>query len=340
MPSLDRCARCVMPADGADITLCSSCSSEPRTRQAPQERLLESDFVRLLERNRGRGAYDCLVMCSGGKDSVAALWYMVNRFQARPLVFTFDQGFGNSGGVGNVRRAVARLGVDWVYFRSGYLREFFAEIVRSRAPVPMCPPCSLWYMQQTYQLAERHGIPLIITGWTRGQLDRPNAKQAVLREQEFPALAEATQSFIKRIRTTHPRYRDFPLTMAEVRRRHRRIMIVSPHWFLPHHESDYRSLVIRELGWEPVPDSWPAGSVNCRLNYLAAWLSMRDHGFTHHHIELSQLVRLGEITRMDALRLLRIDVQEEPARTMIPQVLEELGLGMEDLGGLEQPWLD
>ncbi|MFH1466527.1 MAG: hypothetical protein ABIO70_19235 [Pseudomonadota bacterium] len=328
-----------------DVTLddhgvCGHCKAHHRAPVQPgQAGLLESDFVRLLKRHRGRGAYDCLVMCSGGKDSVAALFFMVERFKARPLVFTFDQGFGNPEGLENVRRATSRLGVDWLYLRSEYMKGFFAEIVKTRAPVPMCPPCSLWYMQVTCELAARYDIPLLITGWTRGQLDHPSGKQAALREEQFPTIGAATQAFIRDLRRRAPRYESFPLSMEEIRRRHKKRMILSPHWFLPFQEAEYVDTLREHLGWQPVERSWPAFSTNCRLNYLAAWLSMRDYGFTHHHIEMSQLIRLGEVSRAEAVQALGIDINQEPARGEILRVLDELGLTLDDLGDLEQPWI-
>jgi hypothetical protein len=341
-----RCRTCVLSEKPPDVVLgadhrCGFCRAHDQASVRPGHAgLLESDFVRLLRRHAGKGAYDCLVMCSGGKDSTAALYYMVERFKARPLAFTFDQGFGNAEGLENVRRAVARLGVDWVYLRSDAMREMFAEIVRSRAPVPICPVCSLWYMQATYDLAARYDIPLLITGWTRGQLDTPSASgKAALREDVFPSITRATAAFLDRLRATNPRYRGFPGSIAEVRARHPKRVILSPHWFLPYQRDDYVATIMDAVGWRPVERSWPEFSVNCRLNYLAAWLSMRDWGFTHHHIELSQLVRIGEVTRDEALASLVIDIIREPARAEILRVLDELGCTLDDLGSLEQPWL-
>jgi hypothetical protein len=329
------CSVCVLPEHPPDVVLdergrCVPCAA---TRAAPASRdaLLETDFLRLAAKHRGRGRYDCMVMCSGGQDSMAALWYTVERFGLRPLVYTFDNGFGLPGGQENVRRAVERLGVDWYLYHSEWMHPLFAEIVRSKAKVPICPVCSLWYWQRAYKVAKDHDIGLIITGYTKGQLEAEGGKRE--RQQlSFPSLGAATRAFLTRLRREHPRYARFPATMQEARRGARGIDLLSPLWFLPVHKAEYGETIRRELGWRPVEGSWPPGSVNCRLNFLAAWLSMRDWGFTHHHIEEAEMVRLGEVTREEALDQLRIDLEDPPTRAIILDVLERLGCEPADLG--------
>ena len=91
-------------------------------------------------------------------------------------------------------------------------------------------------------------------------------------------------------------------------------------------------MIQRELGWQPVPGSWPPGSVNCSLNQLAAWLSIRHYGFSHHHIEEAARVRLGELSRQEALALLRLDLDDPETRGAVSASLTRLGCTWADLG--------
>jgi hypothetical protein len=342
-----RCRCCVLPSCEPDVRLdagglCNFCADWDRSRATVDRGapLLETDLLKILRRHKGKRRYDCMVMVSGGKDSVAALYYMAERFNCRVLAYTFDQGFGNAQGLENVRRAVDALGVDWIYSRSGFMKDLFAEVVRQRAPAPICPLCSLWYMRAVYDLAQRMDIRLLVTGWTNGQRSGAGGSKAgEQREEEFPSLTQATRDFVEALRAKYPHYRDFPMSMAEVRKGHPKVEILSPHWFLPYHVDDYRDLVVEKLGWRPVDGSWPPGSVNCELNFLAAWLSMKDHGFTHHHIEEAQRVRLGEVTRDEALHLLNIDIHDPATHASVDRVLDKLGCSWSDLGDLEQPWM-
>ena len=93
------CRKCVMPESKPWIRLnedgvCDICLQYAREKAAGAvEKNLESDFTNILALHRGRHEYDCLVMCSGGKDSTASLYYMKTRYKTKPLAFTFDHGF-------------------------------------------------------------------------------------------------------------------------------------------------------------------------------------------------------------------------------------------------------
>jgi hypothetical protein len=332
-----RCSRCVLPEHKPDIrldegNLCNVCAAVPKNSSVRRSaQFLESDLIRLLNKIRGKGRYDCLVMCSGGKDSTSALYFATKRYRLNALAFTFDHGFGNDAAIENVRTATKLLKVDWLFYQSTFMHEFFSELIRTRARVPICPPCSLWYMQVTYDLARRYEIPLIITGWTRGQMDLSAASGSPATESEFPSLSRATAEFINRLKKVNPRYKDFPVTMEAVMKRYKGIKVLSPHWFLQDDAADYTDLITKELSWKQVAHSYPANSTNCYLNFVSALISMKYYGFTHYHIEMSNLIRSGDLSRQEALSALEIDFEEEPARSLIEGVLEQLGCTWEDL---------
>ena len=120
------CATCVLPEIPPHITLGAdgSCNLCHEFRKQEKTALfLESDFIRILEKQRGKRRYDCLVMCSGGKDSTAALYFMKERYKVNPLAFTFDHGFETTEAIDNVRKAVDKLGVDFVFFKTVETRE-------------------------------------------------------------------------------------------------------------------------------------------------------------------------------------------------------------------------
>jgi len=330
------CKRCVLVESKPDIWLdergiCNLCLDFEKGKSSQQgnSKLLETDLIRTLNKYKGNGQYDCLVMCSGGKDSTSTLYYMVKKYRMRPLAFTFEHGFAPEEAVKNIKNAVDTLKVDWLFFKSDFMQDFFAEIIKTKAKVPICPPCSIWYMQLVHDVAKRYNIPLIIAGWTRGQFTRQeiltNDTGGSPPEPEFVSLAAATSDFIDRIRKKYPKYKDFPKTVNEVKKKYKGIMALSPHWFLQKDAREYTELIKRELHWEPIPISYPAGSTNCYLNNLGAYLSIKHYGFNHYHIEMSNLIRLGEISREEALKALEIDIDKEPMSSVISSVLNKLG---------------
>jgi len=304
----------VLPHSPPDITIddegvCSVCRADAPAAAAD---FVETDFVRMLDKYRGKGRHDCLVMCSGGKDSTAALYYMKRRYRMNPLAFTFDHGFETPEALANVQRAVEALGVDFLTFRTVEMRDLFRRIVDGGSRAVICHPCSMWYMQLTFDIAARFEIPLIIAGWTKGQAARPGVMTKCacnVDAPEYGSMGRATRDFLAGLKSD-PRFRDFPQSMEEVvaraRKRHKST-VLSPHWFLEAHPDEYVALIERELGWRAPELSYPKRSTNCLLNFLSVDRSMESFGFTHYHVEMSKLIRQGLMTRDEALGLLAID---------------------------------
>jgi len=341
-PERPVCVRCVLPHSPPDITLdadgvCSVCRrEEARRARGGEAPLLETDFLRLLQKYRGKTPHDCLVMCSGGKDSTAALYYMKRRYRMNPLAFMFDHGFEQKDAIDNVRRAVEALGVDLLFYRTDAVRGLFRRMVETGTKAVICHLCSIWYLTLTFEMAARFDIPLIIAGWTQGQSSRPGMMTKCacnVDAPEYQSMTVATREFLAGLRDD-PLYRDFPTTVEEVvaraRKRHHAV-VMSPHWFLEQAAEDYVAIIQRELGWRPPAESYPAGSTNCDMNFLSVWNSMRWHGYTHYHVEMARMVRQGLMSREEALRRLRINFGDEK----LQQVADRLGIRLReaDRGG-------
>jgi len=332
----DICQSCVLPRIPPHITLdsegvCNICREHQRLESTPI--YLESDFIRILDKKRGKHRYDCLVMCSGGKDSTAALYFMKERYKCNPLAFTFDHGFEQRDSLANVRRAVDKLGVDYVFFKTTYMKDMFKELIRSKSKAVICHPCSIWYMDLAYKMAKRFDAPFIIAGWTKGQ----SRKQEVLsscgcnvHDAEYKAMAAETQRFLDEELAGMPQYKDFPRTMESMlkraRKRHK-ATVLSPHWFLPYGPDDYVRIIKDKLDWDYTEVSYPRKSTNCLLNFISVHNSMRDYGYTHYHVEASKLVREGVMSRQEALENLDMAFSEE----LLAGILERLGLEVGDI---------
>jgi 7-cyano-7-deazaguanine synthase in queuosine biosynthesis len=323
LPSRRTCSRCVLPESPPDIVigddgLCSVCRLDALvTAPAGGERtLLETDFVRILLQHKGKHRYDCMVMCSGGKDSTASLWYMVKRYHLNVLAFTFDHGFETEEALANVKNAVERLGVDYLFYRSSYMNDLFAAMIQTRSKAVICHPCSIWYMGLAFDVAARYDIPLIIAGWTKGQSTRQEVMTRCacnIDAPEYQSMGKATKAFLESLKK-HPKYKDFPRSMEEVLERAKKkhkAMVLSPHWFFDSHPDEYVALISRELGWKVPVESYPARTTNCALNFLSSYLSLRYYGYTHYHVEASKMIRLGLLDREAALRDLEMDVSPE-----------------------------
>jgi hypothetical protein len=319
------CSRCVLPEAPPHIFfdengVCNVCVDHEANKKKPAVNaapLLESDLHKLLSKYRGKGSYDCMVMCSGGKDSTSSLYYMKKRYGMNPLAFMFDNGFEMPDAIDNVKRATDKLGVDLLFFKSHFMKDMFAKIVEKDSPVVICHPCSIWYMDLAYKTAERYEIGLIVAGWTKGQSTDQNLMSKCgcnINAPEFKAMGEATRDFFSSYLSKEPKYQNFPKSMEEVLIRAKargNTMVISPHWFLPFLQEDYVQVIQKEVGWKFPQLSYPGKSTNCALNFVSVETSMKHYGYTHYHVEMSKMIRIGAITREDALKDLEFRIKKD-----------------------------
>lgn len=312
------CSKCIMPENKPDIFLnesgvCNICISHENMKNFDNNKPLETDFLKIINKYKGKHKYDCLVMCSGGKDSTSSLYYMKKRYKLNPLAFTFDHGFETDEALENIKKAVEILDVDFLFFKSTFMKDMFSKILSSGSKAVICHPCSIWYMDLAFDIAARYDIPIIVAGWTKGQ----STKQEVMSKcgcnihaPEFKAMAIETKKFLEEELKDMPKYKDFPLSMEEVLKRankkHKSI-VVSPHWFLPFGQEIYVETIKKELGWKAPKLSYPEGSTNCYLNFISVYNSIKHFGYTHYHVEASKLIREGILTREEALSNLKIN---------------------------------
>lgn len=331
------CKKCVLPESRPDIWLneegiCNVCLEYEKIKQSIIDKPLETDFVKLLKMYKSRGEYDCLVMCSGGKDSTSALYYMKKRYKLNPLAFTFDHGFETEDAMENVRNAVEILGVDFLFFKTDFMKEMFAEIIKTQSKAVICHLCSIWYMDLTFKMATRFNIPIIIAGWTKGQ----STKQPLMsrcgcsiHQSEFHSMAKSTSDFLNNYMISNPKYKNFPKSMEEVLTRakmRQKCVVLSPHWFLPFDSEVYVEIIKKELKWKLPKLSYPGNSTNCYLNFISVYNAMKNYGYTHYHVEMSKLVREGLLTREEALKNLEVNFSKE----LLNSIASKLGYRFDD----------
>lgn len=318
------CKRCVLPESMSDITIdkegvCNICREFEKKPEGERESsLLETELTKVLSRYRGKGTYDCLVMISGGKDSTASLYYMKQRYKMNPLAVTFDHGFENEEAIENIKNAVNILGVDWFYYKTDYMKNIFQKAIVTKSNAPLCHICAIWYMKFVTDLAVRYRIPLIVAGWTKGQVSQGEQPAA-----EYRSMSKATERFIKEYLYTNKQYRDFPVSIHEALKQANRkfkIQLISPHWFLKWDYEGIKQILEKELKWKVPRLSYPAHSTNCLMNFVSVYLTLKQYGYTHYHIEMSSLIRKGELSREEALKMLEFKYDREFLNSILKKI--------------------
>lgn len=327
------CKRCIMPENKPDITLneegiCNLCTAHDMAKKFETVKPLESDLIKILSKIKGKHKYDCMVMCSGGKDSTSALYYMKKRYKLNVLAFTFDHGFETDEALENIHNAVEILGVDFLFFKSAFMKDMFAKIISGNAKAVICHPCSIWYMDLAFDVAARYEIPVIVAGWTKGQSNKQEIMSKCgcnVHTAEFKAMADNTRQFLDNEIKDMPQYKNFPRSMEEVlskAKKRFKTIVVSPHWFLPFGPEEYVKVIKEELKWKVPVLSYPSGSTNCSLNFMSVYYSMKHYGYTHYHVEASKLIREGLLLREDALKQLELSFDKK----ILYEIASKLGV--------------
>ena len=328
-----RCRRCALPETYPGVALddegtCGFCRRAPsRELRRSQRRSLRENFERLIDEVRGSGPYDLLMAYSGGKDSTFTLAWLRRTYGLEILALTVDNGFIPRQTLDNARRVVDRLGVELAILRprDDLLRPLFAATAERDIFAPstlgrassICTACISVVKMACLRRAIEGRIPMIGYGWSPGQAPLT----AALRRPTVPMLRQMQDVLLGPIRSVvgdraagwflQERHLADPAAIP---------FLVSPLAMVDYDEAAIFA-EIEALGWSR-PGGIDANSTNCRLNALANQVHRQRHGYHPYAFELAGLVRIGCLSREQALG--RLEQEEDPRA--VNMVLERLGL--------------
>lgn len=143
--------------------VCSVCRQIEK-KQTMDWAAKEQEFLQFVEPFRGKGAYDCIIPFSGGKDSTFQAYTLVTKFKLKPLIVSFDHGFYRPTHLNNVERTVKKLGVDFLKFKSDWqtVKKLMKESLIRKGDIMWHSHCGIYAYPM--QVALKHKIPLIIWG--------------------------------------------------------------------------------------------------------------------------------------------------------------------------------
>ncbi len=327
------CATCVLPASYPgirfdDAGICNFCRDQiiEKTEADTVARAI-GECRELIERVRGTAEYDAVLCYSGGKDSTYTLKLAIESYGLRVLAFTLDQGFLSAVTMTNIRSVVDALQVDHVFFtpararfasiiRTSYLQDLYGRATARRISAG-CQSCISIVNNMALKLALEKRIPLIVAGFTLGQIPA----NTIYYRNDYEFLRESRKKSLELLRR-HAGDEILPYlticdrTLAQVDEYPYTLNLLATEEITEH---DIINEIL-SLGWVP-PGDVDGCSSNCRLNVLNNTVHERKHGYNPYALELSYLIRSGRMTRDEALE--KIADQPHDAE---PGLLRELGL--------------
>ena len=331
-PQYRVCLLCVMDTSDRDITfdvsgVCNHCTQASKfinnfNHENAGTSLLEAE----LSKCRGSGAkYDCLIGLSGGVDS-SYVAMLAHQSGLQPLCVHFDNGCDSVTSVKNIKKIIDKTGWDyetyvihWPEFRSlqrAYIRAgvvdievctdhaIFATMIR------MAKRENIKFILSGTNFATEHGMP---KSWSWHKTDLTNLKDINNKFGEVPLKNYPTLSTLKWLLI---RQFGFGVKFLE-----------------PLNKVAFeRDAAIRELqsyfSWESYGEKHHE-SVFTR--FYQEYMLPRKFGIDKRRVFYSAAVRMGVITRDEALRLLAVKSTSEIEITKDKRyVLSKLGFGEEE----------
>jgi amino acid adenylation domain-containing protein len=319
------CTRCGLASNYPGTTIndegvCNTCDAFERHRHRvePYFRTPE-DLQQLIERAsvRRRGDYDVLALVSGGKDSV----YMLARLKdmgARILAYTLDPGYLSDEAKDNIRRVTALLGIDHVFGGTPHMNEIFVESLKRHANV--CNGCFKTLYTLSMNVAHEKGIPLILTGLSRGQLFETRlSKYYNAPDFESSRLDRAVldaRKIYHRLDDAVSRRLDVAIFQDD--KIFEQVEVVD---FYRYADVTLTSMLafLDTLGWQRPSDT--GRSTNCLINDVGIYIHRRKRGYHNYALPYSWDVRMAHKQRDEALD----ELQDEIDVGRVRRILAEIG---------------
>jgi N-acetyl sugar amidotransferase len=153
-----------------DNGICNICTSAEFKKEnidwVERKKLLDN----LIEKHRGKQAYDCIVPFSGGKDSTFTLLYLMREYNLKPLVVRFNHGFYRDTITRNGNKTLKKLGVDFIEFTPNWHMVKRLMLESFKRKTDFCWHCHTGIYSYPLRIALLYKVPLIFWGEPQSEI--------------------------------------------------------------------------------------------------------------------------------------------------------------------------
>lgn len=350
VPEFKRCSRCVLPETMPYISfdakgVCNYCNNyKIRNNPRPKEEIFD-----LVEPYRRKVGPDCIVPFSGGRDSCFGLHLIVKELKLKPVTYTYDWGMVTDLGRRNISRMCAELGVENIIIADDIAkkRDNIAKNLKAWLKSPDLGMISILtagdkhFFRHVESVKRQTGIdlnlwgvnPLEVTHFKAGFLGVPPdfeekrvyshgwQKQLEYQKLRFKAMLKSPGYFNSSLWDTlsGEYYRSFTEKKDYYH--------IFDYWRWDEQQID--DTLINGYDWETAVDTsttWRIGDGTAAFyNYIYFLVA----GFTEHDTFRSNQIREGQISRADALTLVK--EENQPRYENIRWYLDALGMDFKEV---------
>ena len=341
---MKKCSRCGLPEtfetiEFDDLGVCNICNQyDYKVKEIDwKDRKLTLD--KIIEENRGKYEYDCIVPFSGGKDSTFTLYYLIKEYSLKPLVVQFNHGFMRPNLLKNNERTFKSLGVDVLTFTPNWKvvkRVMLEALIRKG---DFCWHCHTGIFSYPMHIAIKYQTPLVLWGEPQSEYTayydyRDNEIEVVdeTRFNRFINLGITAEDMRGMIRTDSKiDHRDFfPYTYPELRDlkklRYQSLCLGS---FIPWNTKEQSELIMKELGWKGdevegmPPKLYDYEKIECHMQGVRDYIKYLKRGYSRVTQMTVLDIRNGRMTKNEASALIEeFEGKKPPSLEIFLEYLE------------------
>lgn len=301
--------------------VCDQCRAFERYRDRTDRYFRPMDQLRsvfLPRRSANVSGYDCMALLSGGKDSTYMLCRLVD-MGLKVFAFTLDNGFISPEAKQNIRRVVSHLGVDHEFASTPAMNEIFVDSLRRHANV--CQGCFKTIYTLSINLADRKGIPYIVTGLSRGQFFETRLTEQIFTRPDFD-VAQVDETILQARKAYH-RVDDAVNRLLDVEvfsddAVFERVRFVDFYRYCEVALDEVYRYLEERVAWVRPSDT--GRSTNCLINDVGIYIHKQQRGYHNYALPYSWDVRMGHKTREAALAELDDDIDTDNVQDILQQI--------------------
>lgn len=332
------CSNCVMDTSDSAIVfdehgVCDHCrdfENHVRPNWHDDERG-ENELQRMIEAIRTSGKnkeFDCILGLSGGLDSSYMLHVLVKKFSLRPLLFHVDAGWNTDTSRYNIKAMVEKLGlalhtqvINWED-----MQDFQLAFFKSGLPM-LDVPQDHAFVATLYKFADKHNIKYIING---GNISTECVRNPL--EWFYYGTDMWLINDIRRKFCTRP-LADYPFSSVFFHKIYLRyirgVQVIKPLNYFPYTKKDAIDTLANEYGWRNYPQKHFESQLTKFIE--GYWLPTR-FGYDTRKVQYSSLILTGQMSRAEALRLLKTPAYDpETIEEEFAAIAEKLEISVDEL---------
>lgn len=319
--ALRKCEKCGLPETYETIEfdaqgVCNICTQQVFKKENIDWTARKKMFDELIEDNRGKYEYDCIVPFSGGKDSTFTLYYLIKEYKVKPLVVQFNHGFMRPNLLENNARTFRRLGVDVLSFTPNWkvVKRLMREALIRKGD--FCWHCHTGIFSYPMHLAIKFKTPLVLWGEPSSEYTayydyRDNVIEEVdehrfNRSTNLGITADDMRGMISGDFDLDPRDLT-PYTYPSMRElkqiRYRSVCLGS---YIPWDTRVQSKLIMDELGWKGdevegmPPDLYSYEKIECAMQGVRDYIKYLKRGYGRVTQMTALDIRNGRLTKAQA----------------------------------------